>query len=60
MRELETYVHYRNIDVSTIKELGRRWYPKQRPPHKEAEHLALADVRESIKELRWYRQHFFR
>ncbi|NWF36334.1 oligoribonuclease [Mariprofundus sp. KV] len=60
MRELEGYVHYRNIDVSTIKELGRRWYPKVRTPLKDAEHLALADVRESIKELAFYRNNYFR
>jgi oligoribonuclease len=59
MPELEAYVHYRNIDVSTIKELGRRWYPEVRPPLKEAEHLALADIRESIKELAFYRKNYF-
>lgn len=60
MRELEGYVHYRNIDVSTIKELGHRWYPNVRPPLKQAEHLALADVRESIKEMIFYRKKLFR
>jgi oligoribonuclease len=60
MRELEGYVHYRNIDVSTIKELGRRWYPSIPAPIKEAEHLALADIRESINELAYYRDNFFR
>jgi oligoribonuclease len=59
MPELEAYVHYRNIDVSTIKELGRRWYPGVRAPLKEAEHLALADIRESIKELAFYRKNYF-
>lgn len=59
MPELEAYVHYRNIDVSTIKELGRRWYPGIRAPLKEAEHLALADIRESIKELAFYRKNYF-
>jgi len=60
MPELEAYMHYRNIDVSTIKELSRRWYPKMRPPRKQAVHMALVDIRESIEELVWYRQHLFR
>ena len=59
MPELEAYVHYRNIDVSTIKELGRRWYPGVKAPLKEAEHLALTDIRESIKELAFYRKNYF-
>ncbi len=59
MPKLEAYVHYRNIDVSTIKELGRRWYPGIQAPLKEAEHLALADIRESIKELAFYRNNYF-
>jgi len=60
MASLENYLHYRNIDVSTIKELSRRWYPKMRAPRKSGAHLALIDVRESIEELCWYRQHLFR
>lgn len=60
MPELEAYLHYRNIDVSTIKELSRRWYPKMRAPRKQAVHMALVDIRESIEELVWYRQHLFR
>jgi len=60
MPELEAYLHYRNIDVSTIKELARRWYPNDKAPVKKAEHLALADIRESINELRWYREKLFR
>ncbi len=60
MPELEVYLHYRNIDVSTIKELSRRWYPKMRAPRKQAVHMALVDIRESIDELVWYRQHLFR
>jgi len=60
MPELEAYLHYRNIDVSTIKELARRWYPNETAPIKKAEHLALADIRESINELRWYREKLFR
>ncbi len=61
MRQLESYLHYRNLDVSTVKELVRRWYPQgPPPPEKKHAHLALADIRESIEELRFYRQHFFR
>jgi len=60
MPTLEAYVHYRNIDVSTIKELGRRWYPKLKAPIKRAEHQALSDVRESIKELVYYRRNLFK
>ena len=60
MQKLEAYVHYRNIDVSTIKELARRWYPEDKAPIKQAEHQALSDVRESINELIWYRTHLFR
>jgi oligoribonuclease len=61
MRELDDYLHYRSIDVSSIKELCRRWYPavyKQRPGKAE-HHRALDDIRESIEELRFYRQHLF-
>lgn len=61
MPRLEAYLHYRNIDVSTVKELVRRWYPKgPQPPEKKHAHLALDDIRESIEELRFYRKHFFR
>jgi len=59
MPNLEAYFHYRNIDVSTVKELVRRWYPKVERPKKQEEHLALADIRESIAELTFYRQQFF-
>jgi len=55
--DLDAYLHYRSIDVSSLKELCRRWYPdayKQRPPKQET-HRALDDVRESIVELRYYR-----
>jgi len=57
--ELDEYLHYRSIDVSSLKELCRRWYPdiyRQRPGKKET-HRALDDIRESIEELRFYRQH---
>ena len=61
MPTLEAYFHYRNIDVSTLKELVRRWYPQgPEPPAKAHTHIALNDIRESIEELRFYRQHFFR
>ncbi len=61
MPTLEAYLHYRNIDVSTVKELVRRWYPNgPQPPEKKHSHLALDDIRESIDELRFYRRHYFR
>ncbi|MBN4061380.1 MAG: oligoribonuclease [Proteobacteria bacterium] len=59
MPTLEAYLHYRNIDVSTVKELTRRWYPNIEAPKKVGEHLALADVRESIAELKFYRKKVF-
>jgi len=62
MPELEKYVHYRNVDVSTVKELARRWYPDALAgaPEKAGEHRALDDIRESIAELRYYRSAIFR
>ncbi|WP_083706980.1 oligoribonuclease [Intrasporangium flavum] len=61
MPELEQYMHYRIIDVSSIKELSRRWYPRVyfNAPKKSGGHRALADIRESIAELRYYRQAVF-
>ncbi len=60
MPQLEGYLHYRNIDVSTVKELVRRWYPNgPQPPEKRHAHLALDDIRESIAELQFYRAHYF-
>ncbi|MDX8389305.1 MAG: oligoribonuclease [Mariprofundaceae bacterium] len=59
MPELEQTLHYRNIDVSTIKELARRWYPSLQPWKKQGAHLALDDIRESIDELRFYRNKLF-
>jgi oligoribonuclease len=57
MPALERYFHYRNLDVSTIKELARRWSPQVLAGvKKEAAHTALSDVRDSIAELRHYRQ----
>lgn len=60
MPELEAYFHYRNLDVSTLKELVRRWLPEiAGGVSKKGVHLALDDIRESIEELRYYRQHLF-
>ena len=60
MPKLESYLHYRVIDVSSIKELIGRWHPDAKePPPKAKSHRALDDVLESIDELRWYRQQFF-
>ena len=61
MPELEAYFHYRNLDVSTVKELCKRWRPEvARAFAKRSAHTALADIEESIDELRHYREHFFR
>ena len=58
---LEDYFHYRNLDVSTLKELCRRWRPEIAKGFvKKADHTAMADIRESIAELRYYREHFLR
>lgn len=60
MPELERYFHYRHVDVSTVKELCARWSPEIAAGFtKEARHLALEDVRDSINELRFYRTNFF-
>ena len=59
MPELEAFFHYRNLDVSTLKELARRWKPEiLEGLKKENKHLALDDIRESITELQYYREHF--
>lgn len=61
MPVLEGYFHYRNIDVSSVKELARRWHPELAAGFsKKNEHTALADIRESIDELAYYREHFFK
>ncbi len=61
MPELEQFFHYRNLDVSSVKELARRWRPELMAGiRKESSHLALDDVRDSIRELRYYREYFFR
>jgi len=59
MPELEAWFHYRNIDVSTLKELARRWAPEvHKSFSKNPTHLALADIHDSIRELIHYREHF--
>ena len=61
MLEFEDYFHYRNLDVSTIKELARRWKPEVLDKVvKTGAHLAMDDIRESIAELKVYQQHFFK
>lgn len=61
MPRLEQYFHYRNLDVSTLKELARRWVPEiLQNFSKRGAHLAMDDVRESIAELRYYRRHFLK
>ena len=59
MPELEKYFHYRNLDVSTVKELVKRWTGNPEPFEKESTHLALNDIRDSIAELRHYRELYF-
>jgi oligoribonuclease len=61
MPKLEAFFHYRNIDVSTLKELGRRWKPDMVAGFKKAQkHTALADIVESIEELKYYRENFIK
>jgi oligoribonuclease len=61
MPTLESHLHYRIVDVSSIKELARRWYPRVyfSSPSKQGGHRALADIRESIEELKYYREALF-
>src|SRR5580704_6816229 len=61
MTELDAFLHYRMVDVSSIKELARRWFPRAyfASPEKHGGHRALADIRESIQELRYYREAIF-
>ena len=59
MPVLEQYFHYRNLDVSSVKELVNRWYDDKPAFDKEPTHLALDDIRDSIAELRYYRENFF-
>jgi len=60
--EIEEWLHYRSVDVSTVKELARRWYPDAfaSAPAKHGSHRALDDIRESVAELRHYRESIFR
>lgn len=61
MPDLERYFHYRHIDVSTLKELAKRWVPEIEAGFKKAsQHLALEDIRDSIQELQHYRQHWLK
>ncbi len=62
MPHLEAYLHYRHVDVSTLKALVARWYPKDKEklPPKGKAHRALADILESIEELKFYRQRYFK
>ncbi len=61
MPELEQFFHYRNLDVSTLKELAARWAPDiQKGFNKKSAHLALDDIRESIDEMKYYREHFIK
>ncbi|HEX3957029.1 MAG TPA: oligoribonuclease [Trebonia sp.] len=61
MPELDAYLHYRMIDVSSVKELARRWYPRAyfASPSKHGGHRALADITESVQEMRYYREAIF-
>ncbi len=60
MPALAEFFHYRNLDVSTLKELAKRWSPRMTPFHKSATHLAMDDIRDSIAELRHYREHLLK
>lgn len=61
LNEIEEYLHYRSIDVSSVKELVKRWYPDMdsKRPRGQGSHRALDDIRESVKELVYYREHAF-
>ncbi len=61
MPHLEAFFHYRNLDVSTLKELAHRWAPEiARTFKKDSSHLAMDDIRDSLRELKFYREHLFR
>jgi len=62
MPRIMEHLHYRVVDVSTVKELVKRWQPKllQSVPQKNSQHRALDDIRESVEELKFYQQHFFK
>lgn len=59
--EIENWLHYRSVDVSTVKELAQRWYPKvaANAPSKQSAHRAMDDIKESVEELRFWREHVF-
>lgn len=59
MPKLEQFFHYRNLDITAIKEVIKRWYPDGKQFDKESSHLAMDDIRESIDELRFYRENYF-
>lgn len=59
MPRLEAFLHYRNIDVSSVKELVKNWYPSLPSFKKQKAHLAMSDIEESIKELKYYRENVF-
>jgi oligoribonuclease len=61
MPDLEAFFHYRNLDVSSVKEIARRWKPAMLAGfNKQSKHIALDDIKDSIEELAYYREHFFR
>lgn len=60
MPTLENFFHYRNVDVSSFKELLKRWYPDSKEPVKRKSHRAMDDIKESIDELKFYKQSFFK
>lgn len=60
MPKIDDYLHYRHVDVSSLKALIARWYPKDKEPEKGKSHRALADIRESIAELKFYRERYFK
>lgn len=60
MPKIDGYLHYRHVDVSTLKALIARWYPKDKEPPKKKNHRALSDIRESIAELKFYRERYFK
>ena len=61
MPKLDNYLNYRMIDVSSFKEVLKRWYkPDKNEPEKKNSHLALDDIRESIEELKWYKENYFK
>lgn len=62
MQKIDEFLHYRLVDVSTIKELCRRWHPEVNlnVPKKRLIHRALADIEDSIEELKYYRKHLFK